>query len=537
MVLRFTKSKAIIGAFVFFLFVLLRSRYRSWVYDAIIDDKPTEIHSLRYQLSKFMNVNGVVTMTLFDKLYIPWAMDFHRNMKHRGINNLVMISLDDESQSFAELHNLPSLSIHCVLNSCIPYQSSSSSMGTHSIPVPDNINAKTSTLRALIEAGIHVLFVEMDVLIYKDLYQHPMIKRVFSGMELDMAMSSLTVSVGIIASLSNVRTKLFFNLLEENWRKSRHGDHILWHSMLENAGSSAAGKEVPALTWLPLDDCLFAEILPAGQNRNICKVKQERVHSHHLTALAPATKTERFNEFYNRESSAPIIAYVSGYTGSTDPHSVSLVSKVNIPQVPLPGHSFFITNINELKDRVRTAGWRPLHISVDDFNMTDEVDIVLAGKRMKIFPQKFLPVITNGTAYTVAVWFDNKFNINERAVSDVAHMLDSRVSTYFHKHPFLCCGADLELKESMYQNRYRISNETILRYMEEEVSLGFKIHGERHFQSGVIIYNLRHPDTEKIQHMWMQHIKRCGIQCQISLYFISQRFPDSIDEFTANISP
>ena len=156
---------------------------------------------------------------------------------------------------------------------------------------------------------------------------------------------------------------------------------------------------------------------------------------------------------------------------------------------------------------------------------------------MKVFPQKFLPVITNGPAYTVAVWFDNKFDINERAVSDVAHMIDSRVSTYVHKHPFICCGADIEARESLLQMRYKKGKEKMVRYIEEEMSLGYKLNGERHFQTGLIIYNLRHPDTEKIQNMWMEHIRRCGIECQISFYFIAQRFPVCIDEFTANISP
>jgi len=490
-------------------------------------------------------IGGVVTATLFNEAYIPWAIDFYRNMKHHGINNLVLICLDRESQAFAELHKLPSLSIKCILSSCNVHQSSSSSL----IGAPAaSHHIKISTLRALIDAGIHVLFVEMDILIYKDLYLHPVIDSVFSKMAPDMAVSSLpSGSIGIIASLSNMRTKLAFKVMEENEKKNRHGDQILWGSILggansaysaNSANSSPAGKDAPAysLDWSTLDTCLFAEILPSGQNHDACKVKQDEIYSHHLTALIPAKKTEKLFEFYERESSAPVIAFVSGYTGSIDPHSVSLISKVNIPQAPLPGHSYFITNINELKHRVHKAGWRPLHISVDGFNMSDSVDIALAGKRMKVFPQKCLPT-NNGTAYNIIVWFDNKFDINEPAVSDVIQRLDSRIGVYMHKHPFLCCGADVEYKESMHQKRYFWGKAMVLRYMEEEVSLGFKLHGERHFQTGVIIYNLRNPDTLKIQNLWMEHIMRCGIQCQISFYFIAQRFPKSIDEFTANISP
>jgi len=481
-----------------------------------------------------MNTNGVVTMTLFNKAYIPWAINFHRNMRHHGIDNLVMISLDGESQAFADLHNLPSLSIHCVLNSCNLHQSASSALTR---APAESIHVKTSTLRALIDAGAHVLFVEMDTLIYKDPYLHPMIKSIFSKMEPDVAVSRLTSGgIGIIAS--NERTKLVFKIMEENGKKNGHDDQNLWNFMLANANDASVGKDMPhRLAWSTLDACLFAEILPLGQNHDACKVKQDEVYSHELASLTDAQKTERLTEFYVPESSAPVIAYVTGYTGSIDPHSMSLISKVSIPHPPLPGHSFFITNIKELKHRAHKAGWRPLHISVEGFNMTDAVDTALAGKRMKVYPQKFLPMVNNSATYNAVVWFDNKFDINEPAVSDVIQTFDSRVGVYMHKHPFLCCGADLELKESMYQNRYGAGKEMILRYMEEEVSLGYKIHGERHFQTGVIIYNMRNPDTLKVQNMWMEHIKRCGIQCQISFYFIAQRFPKSVDEFTANISP
>jgi hypothetical protein len=72
--------------------------------------------------------------------------------------------------------------------------------------------------------------------------------------------------------------------------------------------------------------------------------------------------------------------------------------------------------------------------------------------------------------------------------------------------------------------------------MGEEVGQGFPVHGERDFQTGFIIYNLKHPATSRIQRMWFEHINRCGILCQVSMYFVAQRFPSEIAEFTANIA-
>ena len=71
--------------------------------------------------------------------------------------------------------------------------------------------------------------------------------------------------------------------------------------------------------------------------------------------------------------------------------------------------------------------------------------------------------------------------------------------------------------------------------MKEQESLGFPTHGERLFQCGFLLYYLQHPDCKNIQNTWMKHIQKCGIQDQISMYYVAQRFPDSIGEFVHNI--
>jgi hypothetical protein len=72
-------------------------------------------------------------------------------------------------------------------------------------------------------------------------------------------------------------------------------------------------------------------------------------------------------------------------------------------------------------------------------------------------------------------------------------------------------------------------------YMGEEVAKDYPVHEERHFQTGFIIYNLRHPATARLQQMWFEHINRCGILCSISFYFVAQRFQTEIAEFTGSI--
>jgi hypothetical protein len=83
------------------------------------------------------------------------------------------------------------------------------------------------------------------------------------------------------------------------------------------------------------------------------------------------------------------------------------------------------------------------------------------------------------------------------------------------------------------QPRYKFSHDEMVRYMEEEAALGYPVHGMRHLQSSFIIYNMNHPDTLTIQNMWKEHTDRLGgLMCQISFYFVAQRFPTSVQEYT-----
>jgi hypothetical protein len=75
-----------------------------------------------------------------------------------------------------------------------------------------------------------------------------------------------------------------------------------------------------------------------------------------------------------------------------------------------------------------------------------------------------------------------------------------------------------------------------MKYIKEEEEKGYPINGERHFQTTCLVYNMNHPLVYKIQNTWMEHINRCGIQCQISMYFIAQQFKKEIGEFKEPIS-
>jgi len=216
------------------------------------------------------------------------------------------------------------------------------------------------------------------------------------------------------------------------------------------------------------------------------------------------------------------IAILTGHIGE---------APVYIPNLPHNSYDcYFLTNNEGLAEAANAFGWNSVLLM--DIPLVDSMlDVSYAqqnaasSKQLKVFPQRFL-----SKEFDFIVWFDNKYNLLVGAVLDTIMKWDSTVAMMLHTR-YHCCGADLEFTASMLQPRYAISKQQMTQYMEEEIELGYPVHGERHFQTGFIIYNMNHKDTLSIQQMWQEHIERVGINCQIAFYFVAQRFPRSIQEY------
>ena len=218
------------------------------------------------------------------------------------------------------------------------------------------------------------------------------------------------------------------------------------------------------------------------------------------------------------------IAFVSGVVGD--------VKTFNIPKLPSKYHSYWITNNIKLAKTAKIKGWNSIVINLPNcpIDMNPSIYWALQSKKIKVFPQKYLP-----NDYDFVVWSDNTFEVNNNGVIKHIQNWDNQNAVVFHKHPFLCCGADIELTESLKQKRYLLQKQKIDTYINEEVNKGFPVNGERHFQAGFIIYNIKHNMCSFFQETWIKHINRCGIQDQISLYFVVQRFSILVGEFKDSI--
>jgi hypothetical protein len=136
-------------------------------------------------------------------------------------------------------------------------------------------------------------------------------------------------------------------------------------------------------------------------------------------------------------------------------------------------------------------------------------------------------------------YLDSKLeHVSEKFVEDYIHkyFVDANTNTtnyalILRNHTFIKPSVWKEYDVSMGQPRYKIQSDAYKNYINAQVESGLKAETPYHCQCGFIIRNMKHPEVNNIGETWLQHIQMCGIQDQISFFFVKQLFSDYILPF------
>jgi hypothetical protein len=226
--------------------------------------------------------------------------------------------------------------------------------------------------------------------------------------------------------------------------------------------------------------------------------------------------------------SSPSIAFVTGHIGTEN---------TRIPKKPRNFDAYFITNNTLLSQKAKKHYWPPILLKniplICGNHSTDNyLKNSFSSKQLKVFPDTFLE-----KHYDYVVWFDDKYNSKKHQNIDInntikhillIHQQPSPPAILMHKHPFLY-NINQEYECAIhYQPRYLKEQKQYQAYINRQLANGLSSNQGIHYQTGFIIYNFTHKKTKEIQSTWMQHIKDCGIQCQISFNFVHQLYPKCI---------
>lgn len=206
-----------------------------------------------------------------------------------------------------------------------------------------------------------------------------------------------------------------------------------------------------------------------------------------------------------------------------------------IPNLPsLKYDCYYYTNNKRMMEQLKATKW----ISVFDNRPTvdDIIESNMIGKYVKSSPHKFKEL----KDYDYLVYLDSKVSIVSDAIIEdyiQKYFIEQNYALLIREHWYLKNHIWNEFAECFNHQRYRLETDRYIQYIMKQKSNGLdEIAPDLTLcQGGGIIRNMKHVKINEINDTWYQHIVDCGINDQISFFFIRQLFAEYIYVFKENI--
>jgi hypothetical protein len=190
---------------------------------------------------------------------------------------------------------------------------------------------------------------------------------------------------------------------------------------------------------------------------------------------------------------------------------------------------YYITNNITIFERLKGTKWIPIF---DNKPTTDDlIESCMAGKYIKTCPH-LDPELNK---YDYLCYLDNKYKV----VSDefienyiIKCFIENDYALILKKHTAKFDSVWKEYDESMKQQRYRIKSNSYIDYINQQLKQGLSESTTNHCQCGFLIRNMKHKNINELNQTWYTHIQKCGIQDQISFFFVRQLFEKYIYSIT-----
>jgi hypothetical protein len=154
----------------------------------------------------------------------------------------------------------------------------------------------------------------------------------------------------------------------------------------------------------------------------------------------------------------------------------------------------------------------------------------MRGKHVKVLPHLYKEL----NNYDYSCFIDSKLaKVSETFVEDFIRrfFIEGDYALLLRHHWFLGNNVWEEYHESMLQERYRNKSDEYMKYIETQLANGFSETTPYHCACGFLIRNMRHPVMNDLNETWYKHIEECGIQDQISFFFVKQLFDCYVHAF------
>jgi hypothetical protein len=133
------------------------------------------------------------------------------------------------------------------------------------------------------------------------------------------------------------------------------------------------------------------------------------------------------------------------------------------------------------------------------------------------------------------MFLDSKLNKVSETFVEIfidKYFIKENYALLLRKHWFINDNIWNEYNESILQDRYYLQKEKYINYINRQINNGLSNTTTNHCACGFLIRNMKHEKIIDINNTWYNHIQECGIQDQISFFFIKQLFNEYILPFT-----
>jgi hypothetical protein len=198
-----------------------------------------------------------------------------------------------------------------------------------------------------------------------------------------------------------------------------------------------------------------------------------------------------------------------------------------IPSIDYP--CFYYTNNQQMFDKIKETLWIGIY---DDKPYHNYFDSCMDSKNIKAMPHRYKEL----QQYDYTCYLDSKLGqVNVSFVLDYieTYFVKQNYALLLREHWYNDRNVWSEFFDSMNYERYHSHGDRIRNYIQSQIDAGLKELQPHHSATGFLIRNMKHPEINRLNEIWYQHILVCGIQCQIAFFFAKQFFPeDCILSFT-----
>jgi hypothetical protein len=200
-----------------------------------------------------------------------------------------------------------------------------------------------------------------------------------------------------------------------------------------------------------------------------------------------------------------------------------------IPELPsLKYKCYYYTNNKTMLEKLKETNW--IGVFDDKPTIDDVIESNMVGKYIKSCPHKY-DELKN---YDYLCYMDSKLGmVNELLVEEFIQkcFIEQNYALILKKHWYIENHVWNEFAECFDKYRYRLQSNQIINYIVNQKRKGLSEITEKHCACSFLIRNMKHEKINELNETWYQHIQECGIQDQISFFFVKQLFKEHIFVF------